>query len=81
MKVKIGEIIQFRQDRKIKSEDGLLLVRRGDKAQVLRKVDEGTGEILYLTGEAKGKSQIVAIDVDEEIDSDDIAKKIMSMLK
>lgn len=81
MKMKIGEIIQFRQDRKIKSEDGLLLVRRGDKAQVLRKVDEGTGEILYLTGEAKGKSQIVAIDVDEEIDSDDIAKKIMSMLK
>ena len=47
----------------------------------MRKVDEGTGEILYLTGEAKGKSQIVAIDVDEEIDSDDIAKKIMSMLK
>lgn len=80
--VKIGQIIEFQQDKKIKIQGGgTLLVKKGDRAQVLRKVDEGTGEILYITGAAKGKSQVIAIDVDETIDSDGIAKKIMDMIR
>jgi len=79
--VKIGQVIELQETKKIQvQEGGTVTVKKGDRAQVLRKVDEGTGEILYLTGEAEGKSQIIRINVDENIDNEGIAKKIMEML-
>ncbi|WP_373897332.1 hypothetical protein ACER0A_013690 [Haloimpatiens sp. FM7315] len=81
MKVKIGKVIVFNSDHEIGIKGGgRALVKKGDKAQVLRKVDETTGEILYLSGEAKGKSQYVKIEVDDDIDVDEIARKLMEEL-
>ena len=76
MKFKLGQIITFNKDKKIEVEGGgTLIVKSGDKAQILRKVDDETGEILYITGAAKGKSQIVSIAVDDKIDSNVIADR------
>ncbi|MBU5593201.1 hypothetical protein KQI89_15740 [Clostridium sp. MSJ-4] len=81
MKAKIGQIITFKTDHKINVKSGgTALVRKGDRAQVLKKIDDTTGEILYLTGEAAGKSQYVRLEVDENIDEDAIAKKILEEL-
>lgn len=82
MKFRLGQIITFNKDKKISVEGGgTLIVKSGDKAQILRKVDDETGEILYITGDAKGKSQIVSIAINDKIDSDVIADKIMSLMK
>lgn len=82
MKAKIGQIITFKADYKISLKNGgTALVKKGDKAQVLKKIDETIGEILYLTGDASGKSQYIRLEVDESIDVEDIAKKLIQELK
>lgn len=82
MKAKIGQIITFKADYKISLKNGgTALVKKGDKAQVLKKIDETTGEILYLTGAASGKSQYIRLEVDENIDVEDITKKLIEELK
>ncbi|GAA0787438.1 hypothetical protein [Hathewaya limosa] len=81
MKVKLGQTIRFTQNRKISIENGgTVTIKKGDMAQVLRKVDNKSGEILYLTGEAKGKSQIITMEIDDKIDVDKVSKEIMAML-
>lgn len=82
MKFKIGQVIKFQQNRKIQAEGGkTLTVKKGDTARIIKKVDEKSAEIVYLTGEAKGKSQIVTMEVENDIDEEAMAKKIMDMLK
>ncbi len=81
MKAKLGQIIAFRSDHKINlAKGGTVTVKKGDKAQVLKKIDDSTGQILYLTGEAAGKCQYISMEVDDNIDADTIAKKIMEEL-
>lgn len=81
MKVKLGQVIKFTKDHTIQlSKGGKALVKSGDTAQVMRKVDEKSGEILYLTGMAKGLSQIIALEVDDSLDIDSIAEKILRQL-
>lgn len=78
MKAKIGQIITFKSDRNISLKDGTTItIKSGDKAQVLKKIDDTTGQILYLTGEASGKTQYLYMEIDGVIDADDIAKRIM----
>lgn len=82
MKYKIGQEIVFTKDFMINTESsGKVKVRKGDKARVVRKINETTGEIVYLTGDAKGKSQNIKIEVDDNLDADAIAKRIMEELK
>jgi hypothetical protein len=81
MKVKIGQQIKFTKDHKIQlARGGNAIVKAGDKATVMKKIDNDTAEIVYLTGEAKGMSHNVALEVDDDLDYDAIAKKIMSEL-
>lgn len=81
MKYKIGQIIEFKSDHTIKlANGGCVLVKKGDRAQVLKKIDAATGQILYLTGEAAGKSQYTFMQVEETVNEDDIAKMIMKEL-
>ncbi len=81
MKVKLGQTIKFTKDHKIQLSIGWkALVKCGDTAQVLRKIDEKSGEILYLSGEAKGLSQIVAIEVDDSLNINAIAEKLLRQL-
>ncbi|MBV7274863.1 hypothetical protein JMF89_10380 [Clostridiaceae bacterium UIB06] len=81
MKYKIGQKIKFTNSFVIELNNGKKAkIVKGDEAMVVRKVDKGSGEIVYTTGEAKGLSQIIDIDVDENIDSDYILKKIMNEL-
>lgn len=81
MKAKIGQIISFSADRKINLKNGATVtVKKGDRAQVLKKIDDTTGQILYLTGEAAGKSQYIHMEVDDTIDEEAIAKRIMDEL-
>lgn len=81
MKYKIGQKIKFTNSFVIELANGKKAkIVKGDEAMVVRKVDEGTGEIVYTTGAAKGLSQIIDIDVDENVDSDYILKKIMNEL-
>jgi len=79
MKVKIGQQIKFTKNHQVPTSKGkTLLVKAGDVARVLKKVDETTGEIVYLTGEAKGFSHKVPLQVDDSLDVDAIAKKILN---
>lgn len=81
MKYKIGQIIEFKSDHTISlANGGSVLVKKGDKAQVLKKIDDTTGQILYLTGAAAGKSQYIFMQVEETVNEDDIAKMIMKEL-
>ncbi|ADK13514.1 MULTISPECIES: hypothetical protein [Clostridium] len=81
MKYKIGHEIQFTQSFWLPVEGGKKLkVLKGDKAVVVKKIDDNSGEILYMTGEASGKSQVINIQVDDEIDGDYIARQIMEEL-
>lgn len=78
---KIGSEIEFTNNFEVNCANGRKAsVIKGDKAIVSRKVDQYSGEIIYITGNAKGLIQIINIQVDDEIDADLIAKKIMSQL-
>lgn len=78
-KVKLGQMIRFQSDHYISLEKGgKILVKKGDTARVIKKVDEKTGEIMYLTGEAKGKYQNLMLQVEDNLDADAIAKQILN---
>ncbi|MDP4145208.1 MAG: hypothetical protein Q8936_12125 [Bacillota bacterium] len=79
--LKIGQVIKFKTDHKIELESGgTALVKKGDSAQILKKIDNKTAQVLYLTGEAKGKYQNLAIEVDDSMDADEIAKRLLREL-
>jgi uncharacterized protein YlzI (FlbEa/FlbD family) len=81
MKYKIGQKIKFTNSFTIDLANGKKAkIVKGDQAMVVRKVGENSGEIVYTTGEAAGLSQIIDIQVDENVDSDYIVKKIMNEL-
>lgn len=81
MKYKIGQKIKFTESFIIKLANGKKAkIQKGDEAVVVRKVDDTCGEVAYITGEASGLSQILSIQVDDNIDSDYLAKKIMEEL-
>lgn len=81
MKYKIGQKIEFTNSFTVELEKGKKArIVKGDKAMVVRKVDENSGEIVYITGEAAGLSQVIAINVDEKVDADYIAGKIINDL-
>ena len=81
MKVKLGQQIQFKNNHEVEiAKGGTALVRSGDTARVVKKIDEETGEIIYLTGEAKGLSNRIPLEVDTTLDTDSIVKKIMDEL-
>lgn len=81
MKYNIGSEIEFANNFKVDCKNGKSAsVVKGDKAIVSRKVDEHSGEIIYTTGDAKGLAQIINIEVDDNLDADLIAKKILSQL-
>ncbi|MDP4088332.1 MAG: hypothetical protein Q8930_03540 [Bacillota bacterium] len=81
MKVKLGQVLKFTKDHTVElSNGGSAVIKVGDTAQVLRKVDALNGEILYLTGKAKGLSQIIALEVDDSLDIDSITEKILRQL-
>ncbi|OPJ61559.1 hypothetical protein [Clostridium oryzae] len=76
--IKLGQQIRFKQNRKIKTAKGdIIEVKKGDIARVVRKIDEETAEIVYITGAAKGLAQNIAMQVDDNINVEQIAKKIM----
>jgi|GEM_PF-2628002 hypothetical protein len=78
-KVKIGQMIRFQSDHYISLEKGgKILVKKGDTARVLKRVDEKTGQIMYLTGEAKGNYQNLMLQVENDLDTDAIAKQILN---
>lgn len=81
MKVKIGQEIKFKKNYSISlAKGGTALVKAGDTARVLKKVDDETAEIVYLTGEAKGYSQQILLEVDDTLDTDAILKKLLKEL-
>lgn len=81
MKYKIGEKIKFTNNFTIETNKGKKVkILKGDEAMVVKKVDDTSGEIVYVTGEASGLSQVIKIEVDDNIDSDYFAKKIMEDL-
>ncbi len=81
MKYKVGQKIEFTNNSIIETNKGKKVrIAKGDEAMVVRKVDENSGEIVYVTGEASGLSQIIAIEVDGDLDADYLAKKIMNEL-
>ncbi|PJI08745.1 MULTISPECIES: hypothetical protein [Clostridium] len=81
MKVSIGQVIEFKTDHYINLDlGGKILVKKGDKARVTKKVNNITGEIVYITGSAAGKCQQLMLEVDDNIDADAIAKKILREL-
>ena len=78
MRYKIGQKIQFTNNSIIETNKGKkVTIVKGDEAMVVRRVDENSGEIVYVTGQAKGLSQTIAIEVEGEVDAEYIAKKIM----
>jgi uncharacterized protein YlzI (FlbEa/FlbD family) len=81
LKYKIGEKIEFTNEFTISVANGKKAkILKGDKAMVVRKVDDNSGEIVYITGEASGLSQIISIQVDDNVDADYLAKRIMEDL-
>ena len=84
MKVRLGQNIKFNCTRIIELEKGgTAQIKPGDIAKVVKKVDEKTGEIVYLTGEAKGLAHRISLEVDDVIsaeETDEILKKVMDEL-
>ncbi|MBC2581341.1 hypothetical protein [Clostridium sp. DJ247] len=81
MKYKIGQKIEFTDNFSISVEKGKNAnIVKGDQAIVVRKVGNTSGEIVYVTGEASGLSQVISIEVDDNIDADLLAKRIMDEL-
>ena len=78
-KYKIGQQIEFISNHTIETSKGKkLTIVKGDKAMVVKKIDNNTGEIVYTTGEARGFSDKLNIEVEDNIDVDEIAKRILS---
>lgn len=76
MKYRIGQEIEFTNEFVVElSKGGAVKVVPGDKAMVVRKIDNNTGEIVYTTGNARGLSQNIQIEVDEVLDEKELAKK------
>lgn len=81
MKYKIGQKIEFSGSFVIELSTGKKAkVKKGDQAMVMRKIDENSGEIVYISGEASGFSQIIKIKVDDNVDAEYLANKIMQEL-
>ena len=81
MKLKLGQQIQFKNTHTISvAKGGTVQVKPGDTATVVKKVDEETAEVVYLTGEAKGLSEKILLEVDDNLDTDSIVRKIMNEL-
>jgi hypothetical protein len=81
MKYKIGQKIEFTDEFNIEIQNGKKAkIVKGDTAMVVRKVDETSGEILYITGQASGLSQVISIEVDDNVDADYLAKRLMEDL-
>ncbi|OFI07423.1 hypothetical protein CLOACE_02510 [Clostridium acetireducens DSM 10703] len=79
---KIGQKIQSQSNCKISlSSNKKVLIKKGDIAQIVRKLDNDTAEIIYLTGEAKGQTQHIKIQVTDSLDVDLIAKKILNEIQ
>ncbi|WP_125153059.1 hypothetical protein [Clostridium rectalis] len=77
-KYKIGQEIEFTNEFYIKTESRKnIKVTKGDKAIVVKKINDTMGKIIYKTGEAKGISGKINIRVDDNIDAEKIAKKIL----
>lgn len=54
MKYKIGQEIEFTNSFVVElRKGGAVKVDPGDKAMIVRKIDDNTGEIVYTTGNAK----------------------------
>lgn len=78
MKYKIGQEIEFTNSFMVElSKGGSVRVDEGDKAMIVKKIDDTTGEIVYTTGEAKGLSQNIEIQVDDALNEEELAKKIL----
>ncbi|APQ76928.1 hypothetical protein EXM36_17455 [Clostridium botulinum] len=78
MKYKIGQEIEFTNSFAVElRKGGAVKVDPGDKAMIVRKIDDNTGEIVYTTGNAKGLSQNIQIEVDEALNEEELAKKIL----
>ncbi|KOR23771.1 hypothetical protein ACFLKB_01015 [Clostridium sp. FAM 1755] len=78
MKYKIGQEIGFTNEFVVElRKGGSVKVVPGDKAMIVRKIDDNTGEIVYTTGNAKGLSQNIQIEVDEVLNEEELAKKIL----
>lgn len=81
MKVKLGQTIEFKASRTVSlAKGGSVQVKPGDKARVVKKVDDKTAEIVYLTGEAKGYGHNIALEVDDTLDTNSMVEKIMREL-
>lgn len=78
---KIGQKIRFNNDFTIELSNGKTVrVKKGDEATVVKKVDSKSGEVVYNSGEAKGFSQVIPIQIDDTLDADYIAKQILKNL-
>lgn len=81
MKLKLGQKIQITSDFNLELQTGgVAKVKKGDIAQIVRKIDDTTAEVVFVNGEAKGKSKNLEIEVDDDINADEIAKKIMQKI-
>jgi hypothetical protein len=81
MKAKLGQDIKFKHDHKIKlASGGTVLVKAGDTAKVIKKIDDSNAQIMYLTGAAKGKYQNIQLQVEDALNADEMAKKILGMM-
>ena len=81
MKAKLGQQIEFKRSHFINlAKGGKSEIKAGDKARVVKKIDENTAEIVYLSGEAKGLSQHVKMEIDDSLDIDSIVNKVLKNL-
>ncbi|MFD3156411.1 hypothetical protein ACFIJ5_06050 [Haloimpatiens sp. FM7330] len=81
MKLKLGQKIVFKKIHKIKLPNGkYIVVKKGDIAQVIKKVNSTTAEITYLTGEAKNYSENIKAEIDDTFNADLAAQKILNMI-
>jgi hypothetical protein len=81
LKVKLGQQIKLNNAHTISlAKGGTAEVKPGDIATVVKKIDEETGEIVYITGEAKGLNEKISIEIDDDIDTDSLVKKIINEL-
>ncbi|GAA0748375.1 hypothetical protein [Clostridium oceanicum] len=81
MKYKIGQEIEITNKFFLNIANGKKVqVNPGDKAMVVKKINENMGEIIYISGNAKGNSQNINIEVDTKIDEEEIASRIMKQI-
>lgn len=81
MKYKIGQEIEITNKFFLNIANGeKVQVNPGDKAMVVKKINENMGEIIYISGNAKGHSQNINIEVDSKIDEEEIASRIMKQI-